>query len=79
MNIVLMGAMMALMLLLFHGSGHHGRVPAPDPPIQQSDGAPSQSGRPAIPQNPGAPEKVINPHKDDKTEAVPAPPSGGEP
>lgn len=70
MNLVLMGAMMALMMLFLHGRGHHGPAPEPVPsgPAERADPAPD---RPAPAQAPPRPAEPPAP--------APAPPAADQP
>lgn len=71
MNIVLIGAMMAVMLLFFHGRGHHEPSPAPghhateerEPPASTVDGdktkPPSQPVRDSDPKSERGTEQTM--------------------
>lgn len=57
MNLLVMGAMMALMMLFFHGRGHHGPTPEPEPP--PASAAPAEPAARPVP-----PEALSEPAKE---------------
>lgn len=52
MNLLVMGAMMALMMLFFHGRGHHGPTPESEP--APASAAPAQPAARPVPPEPGS-------------------------
>ncbi|HEY3399699.1 MAG TPA: hypothetical protein VGK03_03630 [Geothrix sp.] len=78
MNIIVMGAMMALMLLLFHGRDHHGGNPGRDHHSTATGAPPSGEPRKNQPDRDAEP-KAPDPKKDQPSDLVPAPPKVGQP
>jgi hypothetical protein len=77
MNLLLMGAMMALMLVFFHGRGHHQPSPSPEhhTTTPREATAPPSPGAPGVSHQSG--ESRREPNSDPKApgEADPAPPA----
>ncbi|HEY3271255.1 MAG TPA: hypothetical protein VGJ89_08600 [Geothrix sp.] len=78
MNILVMGAMMALMLLLFHGRGHHGGNPGRDHHPVAADAPPSGGLRKDQPDR-DSEAKPPDPEKDQPSGPVPVPPKAHQP
>lgn len=78
MNIIVMGAVMALMLLLFHGRGHHGGPPGQDHHPAAPETRPSGEPRKDQPGR-DAEAKAPDPERGPSPDPVPAPPKADQP
>lgn len=72
MNFLLMLGMMGLMLMFFHGRGHH--KPSSEPNHHAAKPAGSRPAQPAAPKEPNSPESSPDTAGSPEAESTPPPP-----